>query len=98
LGFNPKELGSPFAAAWSSLLTFAAGALIPLLPWFWWSGTSAVVSSIALSTIAALFIGGYLGQQTGKGIVWSAIRQVLIVAAAAALTYLVGRIFRVRVS
>ncbi|HME80864.1 MAG TPA: VIT1/CCC1 transporter family protein [Candidatus Eremiobacteraceae bacterium] len=98
LGFNPKELGAPVGAAISSLLTFAAGALIPLLPWFFWSGTTAVLISISLSTVAAAAIGGYLGQQTGKGVVWSAARQVLVVAVAATATYLVGRIFRVRVT
>ncbi len=32
LGLNPDELGSPWGAAVSSLLSFAAGALLPLLP------------------------------------------------------------------
>src|ERR1700682_3088641 len=33
LGVNPEELGSPWAAAFSSFVAFAAGALVPLLPW-----------------------------------------------------------------
>lgn len=98
LGFNPRELGSPVKAAFSSLFTFAAGALIPLLPWFWSAGQTAVVSSILLAGVAALSIGGYLGRQTRRGFAWSAIRQLLIMAAAAGITYLVGRIFRVRVT
>ena len=34
LGVNPDELGSPWTSAVSSLLTFAFGALVPLVPWF----------------------------------------------------------------
>lgn len=95
LGFNPAELGSPFAAAFSSLITFALGALIPLLPWFVWSGDQAVLASIVLGAVSALVIGAYLGKQTGKGIWFSAFRQLLVVAIAASITYFVGHLFRV---
>jgi vacuolar iron transporter family protein len=33
-GINSAELGNPVTAAVSSLLLFAAGALVPLMPWF----------------------------------------------------------------
>ena len=98
LGFNPSELGSPVAAAFSSLVTFALGAAIPLVPWYVWSGDRAALASILLGGLSALVIGGYLGWQTGKGVVFSAIRQLLVVAVAASITYLVGRMFRVRVT
>jgi hypothetical protein len=61
LGMNPEELGSPWASALSSLATFAAGALVPLVPWFIATGVSAVVGSLALAVGAALAIGGLLG-------------------------------------
>jgi len=48
LGLDPEELGSPWKAALTSLFTFAAGALVPLLPWFFRSGIDAAVASIAL--------------------------------------------------
>src|SRR5262249_50884495 len=56
LGLDPDELGSPWKAALTSLGTFAAGALVPLLPWFVWSGTRAAVASIVLGAVAALVI------------------------------------------
>ena len=53
LGLDPKEgLGSPFAAAGSSFVTFALGAFVPLLPFLVSSGTPAVVASAILSGIA----------------------------------------------
>src|SRR5260370_35528290 len=40
LGLDPSELGSPLSAAISSLLTFAAGALVGILPYFFGGGTA----------------------------------------------------------
>ncbi|HEV2907982.1 MAG TPA: VIT1/CCC1 transporter family protein [Candidatus Eremiobacteraceae bacterium] len=96
LGFNPQELGSPIAAAFSSLVTFALGAAIPLVPWFLWSGNLASLVSIALAAAFTLGIGAYLGRMSGKGALVSALRQLAVVALAAGITYFVGRIFRVR--
>src|ERR1041384_3296798 len=45
LGLDPEELGSPWKAAATSLLTFAAGALVPLIPWFFPEGVRAQVLS-----------------------------------------------------
>ena len=98
LGMNPHELGSPIAAAFSSLVTFALGAFVPLVPWLFTSGNPAALISIALAAVGSAAIGGYLGWQTGRGIVMSALRQLFVIAVAAGITYLVGRIFRVAVT
>src|SRR5687768_10806819 len=46
LGIDPAELGgSAWVAAITSFLLFAAGAIIPVLPYFFAAGTTAVVSS-----------------------------------------------------
>jgi len=98
LGLDPNELGSPWKAAISSLCTFAAGALVPLLPWFLWSGTRAAVASILLGSIAALAVGGALGFLGGRNLAWSAARQLFVLAIAAGATWAVGRLFNVTVS
>src|SRR5258708_28088340 len=46
LGIDPEKLGSPTGAAASSFVAFALGALVPLLPWFFGSGTAAAVASV----------------------------------------------------
>src|SRR5436305_14031869 len=58
LGMDPEELGSPWKAAFTSLVTFASGALVPLLPWFFIGGTRAAAISLALGAGAALMVGG----------------------------------------
>lgn len=95
LGLNPDELGSPRAAALTSAVAFVTGALIPLLPWYLASHPVALGASLALSGLAALGIGGALGHLSNHRVVRSALRQLLIVALASAVTYLVGRLLGV---
>jgi len=98
LGVNPHELGSPIAAAFSSLVTFGIGAFVPLAPWLMTSGNPAALASIVLAAAGSMAIGAYLGWQTGRGFVVSALRQLFVISVAAGVTYLVGRIFRVAVT
>jgi VIT1/CCC1 family predicted Fe2+/Mn2+ transporter len=93
LGVNPEELGSPWAAAAASLVTFALGALVPLVPWYVTTGSHAVTGSLVLTGGAALAIGGLLGKLTGGRWMRSAIRQLVVIALAAGITFLVGRLF-----
>ena len=83
IGLNPEELGSPWAAALSSLVTFAAGALVPLVPWFFRSGLTAQVASLGLAAVASCSIGALLARLSGRPLLWPAMRQLLIVVLAA---------------
>jgi VIT1/CCC1 family predicted Fe2+/Mn2+ transporter len=98
IGVNPRELGSPIAASVSSFLAFTFGALLPLVPWFFTAGMSAVMGSIVLGAIGALAIGAVIGVSTGRGPVGAAIRQLLVGAAAGAVTYGVGALLGVQVA
>ncbi|MGH9297364.1 MAG: VIT1/CCC1 transporter family protein [Acidimicrobiales bacterium] len=91
LGFNPDSLGRPLEAMASSFVTFAVGALVPLLPFLVWSSHSAVWVAVAAAGVAALVVGGLLSLFTGRNWWWSAIRQLLICAAAGAVTFGVGK-------
>jgi len=90
MGVNPDSLGSPVKAAASSFATFAVGALVPLVPWFFGTGSTVVVASLVMAAIAALLVGAALGQFTDRSRVFSAFRQLGIAAAAAVVTYGVG--------
>ena len=92
LGLDPREgLGSPFAAAGSSFVTFSLGAFVPLLPFLVSSGTSAVVASAILSGIALFGVGAAMSYLTGRPWLLSGSRMLAVGAAAAGVTYLVGR-------
>jgi len=98
LGLDPDELGSPWKAALTSLLTFAGGALVPLVPWFFRTSTDAALASIVLGGVAAVAVGGVLGYLGGRNVLWSAARQVLVLAVAAAATWGAGKLFNVTVT
>ncbi|HEU5033518.1 MAG TPA: VIT1/CCC1 transporter family protein [Mycobacteriales bacterium] len=92
-GLDPDQLGSPLAAAGSSLLLFAVGALVPLLPWFWLADGLATAVSVAATAVASAIVGAYVSRSGGRGSAVGALRQVVVVAAAAAVTYGIGTAF-----
>ena len=91
LGVDPTELGgSAWGAAGTSFLLFSFGAIFPVAPYFFLSGWSALIASLALSGVALAGIGLGTSLFTGRGAVFSAMRQLLIGFAAAGVTYGVG--------
>ena len=98
LGIDPDELGAPVHAAATSFGSFAVGALIPLLPWFFLSGASAIVASIGAGAVAAVVIGVSLSRFTERAVVPSALRQLAIAALAAGVPYLIGNAVGVTVT
>ena len=95
LGLDPQSLGSPIGAALSSFLSFAFGAALPVLPFLFGSSLPFVLASIALSFSALVLIGAFLSIFTGKSMFASGARQLLIGAAAAAVTFGVGKLIGV---
>jgi VIT1/CCC1 family predicted Fe2+/Mn2+ transporter len=90
LGIDPRALGSPIRAALSSFATFAVGALVPLLPWFFTRGTAATVISLVGAALAAVGVGGLLARFTGRSRLYTASRQLAFAMVPAAITYGVG--------
>jgi vacuolar iron transporter family protein len=96
LGVDPQELGgSAWEAAGTSFLLFALGAIIPVAPFITLSGITAVITSLAFSAVGLFAIGAAITLLTGRGVLFSGMRQVIIGLAAAALTYGVGRLIGV---
>jgi VIT1/CCC1 family predicted Fe2+/Mn2+ transporter len=98
LGLNPEELGSPLRVAVSSFVSFATGAVVPVIPWLFASGTAAFLASIILSTLALFLIGAGISLLTGRSAVRSGLRQLLVGGSAAAATFGIGRLIGVSVS
>lgn len=93
LGLDPNELGSPIGAASSSFAAFGIGAVIPLIPFLLTSGAAALIGGLALSFAALFAVGAAVSLVTGRGMVYGGMRQVVIGAAAAAITFAVGTVF-----
>ena len=93
LGIDPQGLGgSAWVAAGTSFALFAAGALVPLLPYVFTGGTLAVMLSGALAAIG-LFASGALGSFfTGQPVLRSGVRQAAFGMAAAGITFAPGKL------
>jgi vacuolar iron transporter family protein len=98
LGLNPDELGSPWGAAVSSLLSFALGAAIPLLPFVFRAGAASLPIAAALTAVALFVVGATLSLFTGRGAIVSGLRMLLLGGVAALVTFGVGKLFGVSLS
>jgi VIT1/CCC1 family predicted Fe2+/Mn2+ transporter len=90
LGLNPDELGSPWGAAVSSFLSFAAGALVPLAPFIAAPGPRALPIAVAVTALALFGVGALLSLFTGRNTLYSGARMLLLGALAGGVTFLVG--------
>jgi VIT1/CCC1 family predicted Fe2+/Mn2+ transporter len=88
LGVNPGELPSPVVAAVASLGSFAVGALIPLFPYL--IGLHLLWVALVLAAVAAVAGGGMVARLTDRPFWRGALRQLVLGACAAGITYLIG--------
>jgi VIT1/CCC1 family predicted Fe2+/Mn2+ transporter len=98
LGITEVSTARPFQAAWTSALSFTAGALVPVLASSL-SPTSIRIPLTAALALIALIALGALGARAG-GAPWrrAAARVVALSSIAMALTWVIGRIVGTNVS
>jgi len=92
LGLNPDELGAPIAVAFSSMVAFGAGAIVPVLPFLFLPVATAAPFAAILTVIALMLTGGLTARMIGRSPLRGAVRLALLGSAAALITYVAGRI------
>ncbi|MBZ5587785.1 MAG: VIT1/CCC1 transporter family protein [Acidobacteriia bacterium] len=98
LGLDPAELGgSAWEAAITSFFLFFTGAIAPVAPFLFLAGTPAVAISLAASGLALFTTGAAITLLTGRGVLFSGTRQLLIGMGAAAVTFGIGRLIGISV-
>ncbi|MCU1501797.1 MAG: hypothetical protein JWM12_1151 [Ilumatobacteraceae bacterium] len=95
LGVDPHDLASPWRAAAISLVCFLFGAFLPVIPWLGGSGGAAEVASVSIGVGAAAVVGAAIGRFAERRVVWSSLRQVLILLCACGATYAIGSLLGV---
>jgi vacuolar iron transporter family protein len=90
LGLDPDQLGSPWSAAISSLLSFAVGAVVVVLPFMFGSGLAALSVAIASACVALFVVGAVIGFINGRSVLRSGARQLLVGGGAALLVFGIG--------
>jgi VIT1/CCC1 family predicted Fe2+/Mn2+ transporter len=99
LGIDPEELGgSAWQAAITSFLLFALGAIVPVFPFIFFAGMTAVFVSIVAAVIGLFAIGAATSLFTGRSVLFSGMRMVVFGLAAAAVTFTIGRLLGVNVA
>ncbi|MDK1343618.1 VIT1/CCC1 transporter family protein [Streptomyces sp. 378] len=91
LGIDPGDLPSPTVAAVSSFGSFALGALIPVLPYL--LGASSMWPAVLLALLGLFLCGAVVAKVTARTWWYSGLRQLLLGAAAAGVTYALGTLF-----
>ncbi len=97
-GLDAGNLPNPIQIGLISLITFLAGAMLPVLPWIFGSGSAAKYSSVIVAIIAASIAGYVIGQQAERSKISSAVRQVAIMLLAVGVTYIIGRLVGVTIN
>jgi vacuolar iron transporter family protein len=92
LGLDPDELGSPWSAAFSSLLAFALGAVVVVLPYLFGSGLAALVVAVVLAGTALFAVGATIGLLNGRGGLRAGLRQLVVGGGAAVLVFGIGHL------
>jgi VIT1/CCC1 family predicted Fe2+/Mn2+ transporter len=90
LGVHPEEKPSPWVAAGSSFVTFAIGAVVPLIPYF--LGFTSLWLGLLFGGVGLLIAGGVAARFTRKPLWFASLRQLLFGTVAIAATYLVGHL------
>jgi VIT1/CCC1 family predicted Fe2+/Mn2+ transporter len=90
---DAASVGSAASAALFSFLLFALGALVPLLPFCVLPAALRIDGSSVISVAALFVLGLATSLFNARSALFSGLRQVVIGAAAAAITYLVGQAF-----
>ena len=95
LGLDPDELGSPWGAAIGSMVSFAIGAAVPVIPFLFGGGLVITAISLGASLVALFAVGAGVSLLTGRGLLFSGFRQLAIGLGAAIVTFLIGTLIGV---
>ncbi|KXK59895.1 hypothetical protein AWW66_21705 [Micromonospora rosaria] len=94
LGVDPDDRPSPWAAAASSFLFFSVGALVPLVTYL--LGVDNLWLALGVGGVGLFAAGAIVARFTSRSWLLSGVRQLLLGAAAAAATYLIGALIGVQ--
>ena len=88
LGLDPGDLPSASLAAGSSFLSFAVGAVLPVLPYLF--GATALWPAMVLTLLGLFLCGAFVTKLTPRPWWYGGVRQVLVGVVAGAVTYAFG--------
>jgi VIT1/CCC1 family predicted Fe2+/Mn2+ transporter/rubrerythrin len=90
LGLSEKSFPNVWKSATSATLSTALGAIVPVLPFFFWSGMTGLMVSFIVSTAAHFAVGASKVLVTGRSWMKSGIEMTMVGLGEALITYAIG--------
>lgn len=91
LGLNPEDLVSPIGAMFFSFISFAIGALIPLIPFLLGEHSWNVYLCVGITGTTLFLVGATLSLFTNRNPIILGLRMMLMGALAGSLTFFIGK-------
>ena len=93
LGLSQQHFGKPWTSATSAAVSTAIGAFIPIIPFFFMTGISAVIAAFTISIIAHFAVGAVKSLITIRSWWASGLEMTMVGVIEAAVTYGLGLAF-----
>ncbi len=90
LGLSAQHFGNPWKSSLSAALSTAVGAFIPIIPFFFMTGLSAVVAAFAISIVAHFAVGAIKSIITIRSWWASGLEMTVVGVIEAVVTYSLG--------
>src|SRR5213075_3577810 len=87
LGLSQQHFGKPWTSATSAAISTAIGAFIPIIPFFFMTGVSAVIAAFAVSIVAHFIVGALKSLITIRSWWASGLEMTVVGVIEAAVTY-----------
>jgi VIT1/CCC1 family predicted Fe2+/Mn2+ transporter/rubrerythrin len=93
LGLSAQHFGSPWTSSFSAAVSTAVGAFIPIIPFFFMTGLSAVIAAFVISIAAHFAVGALKSLITIRSWWASGFEMTVVGVIEAAVTYSLGLAF-----
>jgi VIT1/CCC1 family predicted Fe2+/Mn2+ transporter/rubrerythrin len=90
LGLSEQSFPNPMRSAISASISTAVGAIVPVLPFFFWSGLEGLAISFIISTLAHFAVGASKVLVTGRSWIKSGLEMTAVGLGEATITYMIG--------
>ena len=94
LGLSEDSFPNPWVAAVSATISTALGAFIPIIPFFFLSGITAIIVAAIISLVAHFTVGAAKTLVTGRSWFNSGMEMTVVGGIEAVITYVLGAAFK----
>jgi predicted membrane protein (TIGR00267 family) len=95
LGLSDRNFGNPWSAALTGTVATAIGGIVPVLPFFFTYGVTALIVSAVVSILAHFAVGAAKTMVTARSWFLSGLEMTAVGVAVGLVTFVLGEVFKV---